>query len=447
MIWAQLFRIVLAWRGFILLSAAGCCIVAVIVAAQSSPIYQSIARVEMDIIGPDVVTGVAIGQRYAEAFTTTQVELIRDYSVAGRVVDLAGFANSPDMAAQYRISVPSQNIDFRRWLAQQVIAGTSAGLIPESNILEIRYTATSPAMAATMAELIRSAYIDQSMAFTRDRAQRNSEWFAQEAQKLRNQLGVAQAAKTEFERENGVIIARDGRSVDEIRMGTLATTLPTFRPARQRAAVPAPSALALAEVEARIASASQNLGVNHPAMLQLREQQASLREAVSRETAALNAQPAPAPASQERAIAAQTDQVLTRAEAINEARRLATNVSVLEEQYLTTAKRAADLRLEAGSLEPGMVPIGQASVPSRPLSPNWLLVVGLSFGFGLALGVLTSLLLELLGMPVRSIDDLDLEGVPVLNAKSAPPPEPAAQRSAFVRALPLLRGLRTRQPV
>lgn len=448
MIWLLLFRIIWAWKWFILLSGFACCAVAVVVAYQTSPIYQSSARVQIDVIGPDPVTGVGIDPRYATAYTATQIELIRDYAVAGRVVDTAGFVNSPEMAAQYRATVPDQSIDFRRWLAQQVIAGTSAGLIQESNALEIRYTATSPVIAAMMVELIRSSYIEQSLAFEQERARRNADYFAAEADKLRNQLAAAQAAKTAFEQENGVIVAQDGQSIDEIRVASLATALPSFRPPRQQAAVAAPSAATLAEVQARISAASQSLGPNHPALVQMREQEAALRAAVARETAALNVEAASGQPSTEGVTAARIDRLLDRAEATDEARRLLANVNVLRGQYLEAMKRAADLRLEARSLDVGIVPIGEVSPPTDPLSPNWWLVVGLSLGFGLALGCLTALLLELLGRPVRSAEDLEMDGIPILNAKLARPPEHFPEPSTTEARWPfsLSRLFRSRQP-
>lgn len=418
----QLLRIVLAWKRFILFSAIVCCVVAVGVAAMIPPVYQSVARVQMGI-GSDPITGGSINYKYADAYLGTQVELIRDYSVAGRVVDATGLVNSPEMVARYRASVPDQTVDYRRWLAQQIIAGTGVGLVPESNIIEIQYVSTTPATATSMAELIRAAYIDQTLSFQRDRAFRSAEWFDQEAVELRGRLTAAQAAKTEFERENGVIVTRDGQSLDEMRIGSQAATLPNLRPSILPASVAAPSASALAQAEARVAAASRTMGPNHPILLQLREQESTLREAVARETAALNATVA-APEAPQGVSAAQIDRVLSHAGRINEARRLAINANVLQEQYQAMAKRAADLRLEAGSLDAGLIPVGEASRPTRPLTPNWGLIVGLSLGFGFALGCLTALLLDLLSLPVRSADELELAGVPTLNAQTPLPPKP-----------------------
>ena len=59
--------------------------------------------------------------------------------------------------------------------------------------------------------------------------------------------------------------------------------------------------------------------------------------------------------------------------------------------------------------------MGTAFVPDQPSFPNRPLIIGGSFGLGLAFGLLIALLVELLDRRVRSPEDLTAAlGLPVL---------------------------------
>src|SRR5688500_10980505 len=58
------------------------------------PSYMAKTRVMLNILKPDPVTGETIGAQSSKTFILTQLELIRDYSVAGRAVDELGWASN-----------------------------------------------------------------------------------------------------------------------------------------------------------------------------------------------------------------------------------------------------------------------------------------------------------------------------------------------------------------
>lgn len=422
-------RILWARRFFIILSAVGCCLVASATATLLPSYYLSSARVELEIIRSNSANGAAMSSEYARAYVATQAELIGDYAVAGRAADASGLLSSPQMAAQYQSSGASERMDFRRWVANLLASNTSVGLVQDSNILEIRYAAGSPELAAGLAELMRTAYIDETLATERARALQTAEWFAQSRLDLSKRLAAAEAAKTEFERENGLILLTDEATASEERLRTWASTPP--RP-RDSAAIVTPirlrSAEALAEIQQRIAAASQTQGPNHPGMIALRQQEQLLREAAAQEQAAAQPQTADSAVSEE-AVRQQQTRVLAESENAGELRRLAANVALLREQYAQASRRVADAQMQAESLDIGFSPLGPASRPIKPAFPNYRVVVGLSFGFGLMLGMLTALFLELLALRVRHTDDLEILGGNRLNVLQPPPRNPGGKTS------------------
>jgi len=411
----QFFRILWAWRPLIAFTTAGCLFAALFTAWMLPPRYEATSRVMLDIVKPDPVTGQVIASQWARAYVKTQIELIRDYRVAGKVADAAGWTNSPDLAAQYQASGAAGDMDFRRWLAQRVINQIDAGLVEGSNILEITATSTSPEPAAKIADLVRDAYVDQTLAFRREAAERNAAWFQNQTEKLKGELQLAQKAKNDFERKNGVILTDDNVDTDTARLAALAAAPPPAPVQTMTGGAVAPSSGQLAQIDAAIAASSRTLGPNHPDLQQLRQQRAALAASVARETSNQPRVVTSGP-SIGAIYSAQQAKVLEKAGAADEARRLAADVAVLRDQYQKTAARASDLEQEAQSNESGLTVLGDAVAPQAPAFPKYPFIVLASIVGGLGLGVLLSLLIELLRRRVRGIEELELIDAPIIGA-------------------------------
>ncbi len=409
----QLLRILWGRRYFIILSGIACCIAATLVAAWMPSYYQSAARVEMKMFMPSTAGGGAIDPKYAAAYVATQAELIGDYGVTGRAVEASGLLSSPQLIAQYQASPARQTTDFRRWVADQLSSSTSVALVPDSNILEIRYVAGTAEAAAGFADLMRTAYIDESLATQRSRALQTAQWFDQQHEEISQRLAVAEKAKTDFEREHGVVMLPGEMTASEWRLRRTATNIPHTTVVLD-APPPSGSQARLAEVQQAIAAASETMGPNHPTLIALREQERVLAATAARERAAATSS-APKPASADESLRAQQNRVLAEGASADELRRLSANIALLRELYVNSAKRAADAEMQAESTDVALTPIGSASVPTERAFPNYPLVIGLSFGFGLAIGILTALFFELLAMKVRHVEDLQILGVEGLN--------------------------------
>lgn len=420
MSFVQFFRILWARRAIVLTSLLGCFLAALLMAKILPERFDAKSRVMLDIVKPDPVTGEVIASQFARAFVKTQIELIRDYRVAGKVADSFGWTSSPELAAQYRQSGEADSLDFRRWLAQRVIDRTSVQLIEGSNILEITYASTSPENAAKVADAIRQAYIDQTLAFRRDAAARNAAWFKNQIKKIQVDLTAAEKRKTDFEKANGILLQDDNVDTEMTRLKALAASAPSAPvtiPAAPAAPVVSASAGQLAAIDAAIANASKTLGPNHPELQNLRNQRAAVAAAAGREMAAARSVGRPAVVSGPSIGAmysAQQAKVLAQRGKVAEAQQLASDVNLLKEQVSKTAARAAELEQEAQATETGLTVLGNAVAPLRPAFPNLPLVIFGSLGLGLALGILVSLLVELLSRRVRGPEDMLLHDIPLI---------------------------------
>lgn len=404
----QFLRILWARRMLVIAATISCVVGAFVVTQIVPPRYQGQSRVMLDLVKPDPVTGQVTSPQFAKAYTRTQIELIKDYRVAGKVVEELGWLNDPNLITQYQNRPAGDDRDLKRWAAQRIIDGTNANLIEGSNIMELTYTANSPEVARSVADALREAYIDSTLAYRRETAARTAAWYTDQAEKAKVALASAEATKATFERENGIVLQDDKTDIDSARLAALASAgapaLGAVMPAG-----PTPSGAQLVQLDAAIAQASRTLGPNHPDLISMKQQRTILAAQAAREQSASNSA-AGAAASAARVgagmLEAQKSKVIGQRDKLEQVKALQAEVDVRREQFLKASTRAADLRLESNVGETGITPLGNAVTPQSPIFPNMPLIMMGSLGFGAAFGVLIALLTELFGRRVRSIEDL-----------------------------------------
>jgi uncharacterized protein involved in exopolysaccharide biosynthesis len=425
----QFLRIFWARRWIVVAATISSVIGALIVVLVIPPRWEAHSRVMLDLIKPDPLTGQVIGSN--SPYAATQIELVKDYAVAGQVADQLGWLSDPVLIEGYQRRSASDTRDFRRWIAQQVIDRTKADLVAGSNILEITYMATNPRDAKLVADALMNAYVDTSVGFRRQAASRDADWFDGQAAKAKDALDAAAAAEAAFEKQTGVMLEDDKTDVDTARLRALAGqgAAPMFTPF---ASGPSAASIELAQVDAAISQASQTLGPNHPELIALRAKRAILMKQVSQERAAGGAAASAASAAAgavNSAMAAVRSKVVGQADKIERLKELHAQVELLRDEYNKTAAKAADLRQEATIGETGLTVLGAAVTPQKPTFPDKPLIFGGSLGLGLAVGVLVGLLMELFARRVRGAEDLQVIGAPLLTIIPATKAErPSRQR-------------------
>ena len=414
--------LVIFWaRRFLIFWATVSCLVgALVVCTLLPPRWESSARVMLDFIKPDPVTGQVLGGSAAGQYENTQIQLITDYTVAGRVAEQIGWFTDPNLISAFESRPASDQRDFRHWLADIVSAGTKAKPLEGSNIVEISYTATTAKGAQSVANALVKAYMDASLEERHEDAERNAVWYEQQTTKAKQTLDQAVAAMTSYEKENGIVLQDNKMDADNARLATLSAQSAAMM---QTPFVPpadtSPSATQLAQVDAELAVAEKTLGPNNPTMLELHARRKVLVDAQAKEKVNERAYVAHAATTGaqalEAAVAAQKSKVIAQGDKIGRLSQLQQDVDLRREWYQRTNAKAAEFREEAMSSDIGVVPLGNATTPKAPIFPNYWLIIPGSIVAGLAVGILVSLLMELLGRRVRSAGDLDQAGdVPLI---------------------------------
>ena len=418
----QLLRILVARRWIVF----GCMILSLIVAGAVGKIlparYPATARVLMDNFKPDPVTGTMMNAAGLRSFTRTQIELIKDYRIAGEAVDKLGLANNPDLLAQWQSSTGG-NGDFRRWIADRIIESTQVDLVENSNIMALSYEASNPEVARRTVNALREAYIENSLKFRTDSAGRTAEWYREQANRALKALEAAEAAKTKFEQDNGIVMTASGEA-ETVKLASLQAALTAarsnesvqqFEAVRQSTTSGVVDTLKvqLATLNDQIEMASERLGVQHPTYLAMQSRRQQLERQLVREQAvARQAGAAQLGASRssiaqvEAAYEQQRSRVFAMKVQLDKLNQLVSEVLLRRAQYEQAAKRTADLQLESNVADAGLIVLGDATVAGRPSFPNWPLIIGLAAGAGLALGIVMGLFVELVNRRVRGSEDL-----------------------------------------
>ncbi len=417
---AQFFRILIARRLIILLTLLMALVVAVVVCLVLRPKYPATARVLLDVIKPDPVSGQMITSSFVRGYTKTQTELITDYRVAGDVVDRLGWANNPALVADYDKNNDG-TADFRRYEAQNIIDATDAQLVEGSNILEITYKGGNPILAKNVVTALRAAFIDASLRLRTDAAGKTADWYVDQAAKAQAALAGAEGKKSDFERVNGIVMAPGGADSETMKLEQMQSSLLSARGSiglvgGRAATSPQVEALKqqLNALDDAMVQASQKLGTSHPTYIALVERRKVLVEQLARETAAARSGTGDAPSAVSAAtmarlesdLAAQKEKVLGLKVKLDELAQLQREVDLRKSQYERAAERTANLKLEADVSETGLVPLGDAAVSGTPTFPNKPLILGLGAVAGLGLGIAIAIIAELVSRRVRGPEDL-----------------------------------------
>ncbi len=428
----QFLSILLARWKLILATMLACATVATGVAMLLPKRYPATARVMFEAKSDPVTGEVLLGGR-GSTYIGTQIEVIKDMRVAGAVVDRLGLQNDPGLRAAYEASGRSaEDGGMRAWLGQQIIDNTSADLVRGSSLMQITYQANDPERAKAIVNVIRDAYIQESLRLRTDPAGRTGAWYREQTGLAREDLAKAERALSEYMLKNKITMV-GGMDSETAKLMSLQAALQqaqgmdstnTMSSAQRLTNDPVADQLAvqLAAVEDELALSGSRLGTAHPtyqAILARRNTLASqLSQARARSQQSVSAVSGAVKQSVgelTREIDSQSKLVLERKPILDELVRLSREVEMKRSQYEAANQRSDELKLAADQSEPGITVMGDPVASRTPSYPKVGLVALVSSLLGLGLGLVMALLMEFVARRVRGHQDLAYAaGAPVL---------------------------------
>lgn len=402
MFWSVLGRMLWARRAIVLITLVCSLGGGLFVVLTSAPRYDATARVILNFTQPSI-SGVRLTRRTVNAHVQSQIRLIRDPQVVGPALEAIGWMDSPDLIESYNARPPGDQRDYPTWLAQSVVASLQAYLVPDSDILEIKYRAASPDLARLIVGAVRDAYIASNVNGRRTSAEEDAEAFQRRAVVMAADLAQLEARQRDMERKTGIIIQADGVDMESRRLRAMATS--QGAPKESYVNAPLSSRRAMAELDAKIAAAAATYGPNHPRLAELRNQRAVL-EIVMKQESGAEAAVAGAVSAQARldaaTIGAQTAKVLDQRVTVLQMRVLRDEIMGKRLAQAEVLKRMAVARQQASTNESGLTPTGEVHVDVSPSFPNKPLILGGAGAGGLIGGILIALMVELLNLRVRT---------------------------------------------
>ncbi len=435
------------------------------------PSYDAVAQILLDPGAPDILStpGIVDDEQGGDEDTQTQYELLRSRSLAEKALARLGSRADAELASAPMLSpwdrlrqvLPSRTPgdgtrrrppssraeEFRSRVTVEPVPGGG-------RLVNVRFRAFDPELAAQAANLLVRLYVEQWLEFRFTASREATAWLTERAREEERRLvAAAEALQRYRERERllspdeadpalswltaALVEARTERIARETLYremeGRPASELEAFPPAVASVSVQSLKAR-LAEAREEEARLGETLGDRHPQMIGLRSRIADLEEQVRSEVQAVveAARADYETAAAREAGLARELQVARRADLLRQ--RKVFRAGVLEGELESRRqvlqelrRRSQQTRLESQLRATNLRIVETAETPSSPVEPRRWRNYRLSLVLGLAFGVFLCVLLERLDNSVRTPDDLAALGLPFLGFVPRVPAERAGE--------------------
>lgn len=426
--------------------------VAGIVAAFVLPrTYTASVELVIDVKSTNNMLGGALPPQLVASYIRTQMDIISSRQVLERAAARPEVAQDAVLRAQWRAATDEQ-MPFHEWFARKLDRDIDITPGKDSNMVTLSYACTAPDRCARVVNAVSKAYLDTNLEMQVVPAQHYAEWFDARTKGLRDKLEVAQRKLSEYQRAHGIVATDERLDVETSRLDELSRQLVLAQTERSSSrsrsghinrADTVPEVVQnpliaglkgeLARVEAQRADAAAHLGPNHPELVRLNGEVASLKARIALETSRIvgsigtsDRVNAAHEAEMRAAVQAQKQRVLELKGQRDEIAMLQKDVENAQRTYDLVTGRLAETSLEGQAQQTNVLVLAPASTPTTPSGPRRPLIVSLSAIFALLSGIGLALALEMVRRRVHcEADVMDAIGVPVLSvvprALIAPP--------------------------
>lgn len=399
---------------------------------------KAVLMIDMKV---DPVAGTsATGIMPSAAFLATQVDIIESNHVAQKVIKNLKLDDNALMRADWEKS--GAKGDYLAWLSRRIVSGLKVEAARESNVVEISYEATEPKFAETLANNFAKAYIDSTVQFKTTPAKQYSDFFEERANLARQKLEAAQNKLSEAQQSKGILVTDERLDAETIKLNDLSAQLTALRGAsadansRRTQAMSngdvSPDAMAstllltlrsdLSRSEAKLGELLERYGDNHPSIVEIRANIASIKDKIRRENGRVSGSLTASSQinqSKEAAILAayneQREKLLKLKQGRNDLLVIEREVGAAQRVYDAIQARQSQMNLEGSNSQNNIVVLNTASEPTAPSSPKIAVNTLIGAVLGAIIAAFVTMVAELADRKVRSTSDLvTLLRVPVI---------------------------------
>lgn len=404
--------------------------------------YVGSASIVVDV-KPDPISGGLNQALLTPGLLATQVDIIGSERVARRAIKTLKLTEVPAIREDWQRDTEGDAIDIETWLVALLQKQLDVKPSRESSVISIEYGSPDPKFAAAMANAFAQGYLDTVLDLRVDPAKQFSSFFDARSKEAREALEKAQNRLSEFQRENGLVMADERMDIENQRLNELSSQLVMVQSlsaesgSRQSQAAggaadklqeinshPVIASLRadLSRAEARLQELNAKFGDSHPQVVELKANIAELRSRLDTEVKRLSAGVGVTnniTRQREAQIRAELDaqraKVLKMKQVRDEGTLIQRDVEAAQRAFEQIQMRLTQTSLESQITATNISLLTPATPPIKPASPKVLLNAILGVFLGLLAAIGSVLIAELRNRRIRTTADVaDVLRLPLL---------------------------------
>ncbi len=443
------------------------CVVVVVtttalISLAMTPIYDAVVRISTASYAPGGILDFKDNQQYADAsgnpdlLTATEVNVLQSNALALQVIYSLGLNNRPEFAGKQRASsaggrASSQSSDpelEREDREDQMItvfhSNLSVAPVPNTAIIEIKYSSPDRRLAAQVANTIANTFIEQNIKARFNSAMQAADWLSKQLDDLHIKVETSQARLVEYQKQHGIVGIDDKQNLtieklddlgkqltqaeaDRIQKESLYQMTKSGNPDTLASALQDPVLSSLAQQQAQLriqyAQLTTQFGPTYPKVTEIQNQLREINQTYLDELqmgvlrtqndyyAALKREQMLKGAVQE-----QTAEANKLNENAIEYRILKQEADSNRQLYDGLLEKLKEASLAAGLNSSNIRIVDKARIPRFPARPKVRRNLLLALLAGLMLGISGAFLLEMADQTVRTPEQVQVLGLPVMAA-------------------------------
>lgn len=410
------------------------------------PTYKATSSVVVNVNAPDPVAGTMMSSSIGTGYMSTQSDIITSDSVAIRAIKLLKLDESPEVKKQWFDATDGKGtVDV--WLASILKNKLDVKSAPDSNVLNIVFSAESPDFAAAVSNAFAQAYMQASLDLQVEPAKQYSRWFDERQKVLRANLEAAQSKLSDYQQKTGIVMADQNQDIDNSKIAQLSGQLVTAQTQTADSqsrelhkgagntmadVLQSPVIQSIKAQIVQLEAKRQDLGIgkNHPQYQSIQSEIDTLKQKMDAETEVILkgiATTNQVNRQRERELKLSISQQKVTAFENNKQRDqlsvLQNEVMAAQKAYGAISDRIAQVNLQSFANQTNVSMLSPATPPLKPWFPNMFLNVIASVFLGIVFGLATAFIREARDRRVRTLDDLISIGLPVLAQFRLPKPK------------------------
>jgi len=420
--------------------------------------YEASARIDIDLtsVSPmeELGSQVTSNTEDPETRLASQVEILTTDTVAWDVIRLLRLDQIEAFTGKSDLGNPGDNLDqvssYRRHvLLKKFHKDLKIGLVPKTEIVEVKFQVGDAELAAKVANAVAKRYIEGTFSQRYASSMQAAQWLEGQVVTLKQNVENTQQVYADFQKQKGIILTDDSQGSEDLpahsggnitltKLSELNRSLASaesdriLKESRYRlsqshdpgviSGISSNPTLDLlrkeeADLRAEYARESANYGPNFPRVAALLQQIDNVHEAIDKEVARMAAT-----AQADYEVAEHNESLLKGA--LEEQKQVALkqnqDVVTLEvlkrdaqtsrDLYESVVKKLKMAGVMAGLSGSNLTLVDPASVPAKPSQPKIPLLLGIGLFAGLFSGIALSFAAESLDRTVRTPDDLEWIG-------------------------------------